>query len=135
MNYPERFSSCPSNWDKYQGSCYLMVNTHMSWSSAEAHCAGHQANLVSAHSLWEYNFLKQMARNSLKSSAWMGGFYFQGRWRWEDNTQYDYQNWYSQSSTSSYQCLHLNSFETRGWSNANCNSALPFICVRRSTYC
>jgi len=130
-----RFGGCPGNWHGYQGKCYLMVNDLRTWSDAEAHCSSQQASLASAHSFWEYSFMQQLARTAGHSYAWMGGYYFQSRWRWDDGTAYSYQNWYSQASTGSYQCIHLNTYESRGWSNGNCVSRYGSICSRSATNC
>jgi len=133
---PVPFGSCPSPWHGYQGKCYLLVNEHRTWTDAEAHCGGMQASLASAHSFWEYSVMQNLARTAGHRYAWMGGYYFLNRWRWDDGTVYSYQNWYSQSSTSSNQCLRLDTYESRGWSNAHCsNGRYPSICSRSSTFC
>ncbi|KAE8288145.1 hypothetical protein D5F01_LYC14206 [Larimichthys crocea] len=52
----------------------------------------------------------------------------EGYWRWDDGTPFDYNNWYSHSSSHSYDCLYLNSQDTLGWSNDRCHLGRPFIC-------
>ncbi|XP_029913626.1 ladderlectin-like [Myripristis murdjan] len=127
-----RLSFCLDGWHSFRGNCYLLVNTPETWRNAESYCASFEGSLVSVHSIWEYRFLQRLAKTGGHSLAWMGGYFFQGDWRWEDGTLFDYSNWEPLSSTSSYQCLQLNSDESKGWSNHGCSMRFPFICELRS---
>ncbi|XP_071403347.1 snaclec coagulation factor IX/factor X-binding protein subunit B3-like [Centroberyx affinis] len=127
-----RLSFCLDGWHSFRGNCYLLVNDYDTWRNAESYCATFESSLASAHSLWEYRFLQRLAQTGGHTVAWMGGYYFQGDWRWEDGSQFDYNNWDSVSSTNSYQCLQLSSDESKGWSNHGCNMFFPFICELRS---
>ncbi|XP_056136973.1 ladderlectin-like isoform X1 [Lampris incognitus] len=123
---------CPAGWVRYRDGCYLYVTSGRSWTSAEAYCSRLGASLPSVHNIWDYSFLQQLASRSGQTTAWLGGHYFLG-WRWLDQSQFDYTNWSTVNTVSRFQCIHLNS--RVGWSNNNCASALPFICVRRSDTC
>uniref|UniRef100_A0A668A9B9 C-type lectin domain-containing protein n=1 Tax=Myripristis murdjan TaxID=586833 RepID=A0A668A9B9_9TELE len=130
--FAARLSFCLDGWHSFRGNCYLLVNTPETWRNAESYCASFEGSLVSVHSIWEYRFLQRLAKTGGHSLAWMGGYFFQGDWRWEDGTLFDYSNWEPLSSTSSYQCLQLNSDESKGWSNHGCSMRFPFICELRS---
>ncbi|TMS14072.1 Ladderlectin [Larimichthys crocea] len=121
-------SHCPAGWHAHEKHCYLMVNLTYAWTNAEFLCQNIGASLASAHNLQENNFLKQMVWKAGFLSAWFGGYRFQGYWRWDDGTPFDYNNWYSHSSSHSYDCLYLNSQDTLGWSNDRCHLGRPFIC-------
>ncbi|KAM9362926.1 ladderlectin-like [Symphorus nematophorus] len=101
------------------------------WHNAEFLCESLGSSLASAHNIWEYSFLQQLAWRAGYLTAWLGGHKFQGYWRWEDGTPFDYNNWYS----TSYDCVHLNSQEYRGWSGGNCATAHPFICSYKLGHC
>ncbi|XP_070684367.1 type-2 ice-structuring protein-like isoform X2 [Pempheris klunzingeri] len=128
-------SNCPQGWQPYQDNCYLLVNLTYSWSNAEFLCESLGASLASAHNLWEDRFLKQLAWKAGFLTAWIGGYRFQGFWRWDDGTPFNYNNWYSHNSPSSYDCLYLNSQDSRGWSNVRCHLGHPFICSLKVIYC
>ncbi|KAK7929039.1 hypothetical protein WMY93_005434 [Mugilogobius chulae] len=101
-------TNCPEGWHQYNEGCYLMVNMSYSWNNADAMCQSLGANLASAHNLWEYSFLKQLTWRSGFLTAWIGGYRFQGFWKWDDGSAFDYNNWYYLQS-SSYDCVFLNS--------------------------
>ncbi|XP_047434161.1 ladderlectin-like [Mugil cephalus] len=127
-----RFFSCPSGWVRYKSDCYLFVASSTSWTSAVTNCASYGASLASAHDLFDYSFLQDLTRRSGYTTAWMGGFYFQG-WRWLDQSTFSYSNWYSQNSVTSYPCIYLRT--TGGWTNAVCTTSLPYICVKKTDTC
>ncbi|XP_018557357.1 ladderlectin [Lates calcarifer] len=127
-----RFHFCLDGWLSFRGNCYYLANHADTWTNAESFCAGYGGSLASVHNIWEYNFLQRMVKTGGHTFAWIGGYYFQGDWRWEDGSQFDYHNWETTSSTDIYQCLQLNSRESRGWSNHGCNMHFPFVCHLRS---
>ncbi|XP_031419832.1 ladderlectin-like isoform X2 [Clupea harengus] len=124
---PEYLGQCPSGWFKKGSRCFLMVTSKKNWNDA-AHCVGQQGSLASVQSSDEYNFLQTMVTLSGQSSAWIGGFYFQGAWLWIDSAGFYYTNWKVQN-TLKYPCLQLNS--NGGWSNIYCKKIYAFICARK----
>ncbi|TDH16613.1 hypothetical protein EPR50_G00022070 [Perca flavescens] len=123
-----RFDFCLDGWLSFRGNCYFLANQVSSWSNAERYCAGFGGSLASVHNVLEYNFLQRLVKTGGHTFAWIGGFYFQGCWRWEDGSVFDYTNQGSMSSTSSYQCLQVNSQTSKGWSNNGCTINYPFVC-------
>ncbi|XP_056880654.1 LOW QUALITY PROTEIN: ladderlectin-like [Takifugu flavidus] len=128
-----RFNFCPSGWFTYGYRCYIFVNSPMNWYSAKDHCKSLGANLASVSSPREYSFLQQMTKTAGQSTAWLGGFYREGRWLWIDNEGFYYTNWYSQASAVRYPCMFL--YSTFGWSNTLCTSAQRFICSKTPLTC
>ncbi|KAJ0033485.1 hypothetical protein NQD34_000592 [Periophthalmus magnuspinnatus] len=127
-------TNCPIGWQQYNGACYLIVNLTYSWTNADAMCQSLGASLASVHNLWEYSFLKQLTWRAGYLTAWIGGYRFQGFWKWDDGSAFDYNNWYYLQS-SNYDCVFLNSQDSRGWSSERCNLLHPFICSTRYTHC
>ncbi|XP_056136354.1 CD209 antigen-like protein E isoform X2 [Lampris incognitus] len=123
---------CPYGWVGFRNVCYQYVTSGRSWTSAEAYCSRLGASLLSVHNVWDYSYFQELTRRSGHTAVWTGGYYFQG-WRWLDQSQFDYNNWSTVNAVSQYQCIKLNS--RVAWSNINCASVLPFICVRRSDTC
>ncbi|XP_054461302.1 ladderlectin-like [Anoplopoma fimbria] len=128
-----RYNFCPNGWFSHGSRCFLFVSTPMTWYSAEEHCNNLGGHLASATNPREYSFLQQMTQTAGQSIAWMGGFSLQGRWMWIDREGFYYTNWYSQSSSSSYPCIHLRS--SYGWGNTQCGSAYRFICSKNPFSC
>ncbi|KAK5927185.1 hypothetical protein CgunFtcFv8_022698 [Champsocephalus gunnari] len=123
-----RFSFCLDGWLSFRGNCYYLSNNVDIWRNAESFCAGYGGSLASAHNIWEYNFLQRVVNTGGHTFAWIGGYFFEGDWRWEDGSEFNYHHWETVSSTDHYQCLQLNAQESRGWSNHGCSMSFPFVC-------
>ncbi|XP_076583668.1 ladderlectin-like [Chaetodon auriga] len=130
--FQARFDFCLDGWLSFRGNCYFLVNQPDTWGNAQKFCSNYDANLASVHNIWQYNFLQRMVKTGGHTFAWIGGYYFQDDWRWEDGSVFGYHNWGTSSSTASYQCLQLNSEASKGWSNHGCSLPFPFICQARS---
>ncbi|XP_070684330.1 snaclec coagulation factor IX/factor X-binding protein subunit B3-like isoform X2 [Pempheris klunzingeri] len=128
---PARFDFCLDGWQSFQGNCYYLANHADSWRNAENLCASYGSSLASAHDIWEYSFLQRFVRTGGHTFAWIGGYYFQGDWRWEDGSVFGYHNWETAGSADQYQCLLLNSQESKGFSNHGCEFSFPFVCQHR----
>uniref|UniRef100_A0A8C9RKY1 C-type lectin domain-containing protein n=1 Tax=Scleropages formosus TaxID=113540 RepID=A0A8C9RKY1_SCLFO len=120
---------CPPGWLNHGSNCYFLVSNSQTWINAENHCAGLGSSLVSIQNPSENQFLQSLMQMSGHSITWTGGFYFQGRWMWVDQSRFYYNNWGSTNSASSYPCVYLRS--QGGWSNYQCTLAYPFICVKK----
>ncbi|XP_029367627.1 ladderlectin-like [Echeneis naucrates] len=129
------FHFCLDGWQSFDGSCYFLANFPESWTNAESFCASYGGSLASVHDIWGYNFLQRMVKTGGHPFAWIGGYYFQGNWRWEDGSRFDYNRWETISSTDHFQCLQLNSQESKGWSNNDCGMPFPFVCQVKRVNC
>ncbi|KAL3966450.1 regenerating islet-derived protein 4 [Sarotherodon galilaeus] len=127
------FSFCPDGWFSYGSRCFKFINSPKSWISAEEYCNSLGGNLASVANPREYSFLQQMTQTAGRTTAWLGGFWLQNQWLWIDREGFYYTNWYSQSSSSTYSCLYLQS--AYGWSNTQCTSSNPFICSKNAFGC
>ncbi|XP_070783506.1 ladderlectin-like [Enoplosus armatus] len=129
---PAPLNFCLDGWNSFRGNCYYLGNFGVSWSTAESYCAEFGGSLASANDIVEYNFLQRTVKTGGHRFAWIGGYYFQDQWRWEDGSVFGYHNWDTVSSNSGFQCLQLNSEVLKGWSNQACSSLLPFVCELKS---
>ncbi|TNM86066.1 hypothetical protein fugu_008337 [Takifugu bimaculatus] len=130
-----RFSFCLDGWTSFRGSCYYLGNSADSWAYAEVgqhlfmtSAAAFGASLASVHNIWEYSFLQRLMKTAGHSFAWIGGYYFEGAWRWEDGTPFDYDNWDKEDSPDLFQCLQMDSQAGQGWSSHDCSTPFPFLC-------
>ncbi|XP_062411207.1 ladderlectin-like [Sardina pilchardus] len=128
-----RFLYCPPGWFMSGTRCVLYVSSPKTWINAEKYCVNQNAALASVQSPDDYHFLQSLSQVAGRSSAWIGGFYFQGSWMWIDRVGFHYTNWASQNSVSSYQCIQMQTLG--GWTNVNCGSSLPFFCARNPNGC
>ncbi|XP_068178768.1 type-2 ice-structuring protein-like [Antennarius striatus] len=121
-------SQCPEGWQPYKDHCYLMVNLMYNRINAEFLCESLNSSLASIHNLWEHQFLKELTWKAGFNTAWIGGYNFQGYWRWDDGTPFNYNNWYSNDGSSYKPCNYLNSNGVYGWSNKECTDLHASIC-------
>ncbi|KAJ0051027.1 hypothetical protein NL108_012271 [Boleophthalmus pectinirostris] len=126
---PEVISQyCLPDWEYYRGKCYYFNGNSYSWKYAVDFCANFGATLASVHSPLEYNHLQYMVGRAGKTSAWIGGFHFENSWRWQDGSYFDYNNFMSGGSGTTYKCLRMNSQAGQGWYSSSCSNAIPAIC-------
>ena len=65
-------ASCPAGWDKFEGSCYLVVSTpNQLWQEAEKDCISKGGHLASIHSKAEGDFILALVGDSL-DRIWLG---------------------------------------------------------------
>uniref|UniRef100_H3C662 C-type lectin domain-containing protein n=1 Tax=Tetraodon nigroviridis TaxID=99883 RepID=H3C662_TETNG len=128
VNSARLFSFCLDGWTSFRGNCYLLVNHPDSWANAESFCASFGANLASVHSIWEYEFLQRLLKTGGHSFGWIGGYYFEAAWRWEDGSQLDYDNWGKVANPDLFQCLQMDSQVGQGWSSHDCSTRFAFLC-------
>uniref|UniRef100_A0A3B5K492 C-type lectin domain-containing protein n=1 Tax=Takifugu rubripes TaxID=31033 RepID=A0A3B5K492_TAKRU len=128
LSFLARFSFCLDGWTSFRGSCYYLGNSADSWANAEDFCGSFGASLASVHNIWEYSFLQRLMKTAGHSFAWIGGYYFEGAWRWEDGTPFDYDNWDKEDSPDLFQCLQMDSQVGQGWSSHDCSTPFPFLC-------
>ncbi|XP_068178672.1 type-2 ice-structuring protein-like [Antennarius striatus] len=121
-------SQCPEGWQPYENRCYLVVNITQNRINAEFQCESFGSSLAPAYSIQQYHFLKQLAWDAGLRTAWIGGYNFQGYWRWDDGTPFTYNNWHINEMNGYYGCLYLLSEGVLGWVTARCTDSHPFIC-------
>jgi len=109
---------CPSGWQEFENHCYMAIKTPVHWIGAEQSCLSLGGHLASIHSRAEYSFVTGMFQGS---SFWIGGTRSgSAEWTWTDGSVWDYEQWYSESSSSSYACVY--SYGTVGFANTYCDS-------------
>ncbi|XP_063041049.1 ladderlectin-like [Engraulis encrasicolus] len=127
--HPETMAFCPTGWLPHGHRCFKLVSSDR-WGSVEENCAALDGDLAGAETMDDYNDLHTLAQFFGHTYYWIGGFYFQGVWRWIDGSRFIYNNWHSQNSASSYPCIALRG--AGGWVNTNCGYSYPAICVKRA---
>ncbi len=109
---------CPSGWTEFENHCYLAQKSTLYWQPAEASCLSLGGHLASIHSKAEYNLVAGLLAGY---SFWIGGTRSgSAEWTWSDGSAWDYELWYSEDSSTSYQCVY--SYESSGFRNYYCDS-------------
>lgn len=143
--------NCPDGWFTYRDYCYQLnahPNQKTTWKEARRVCLDFnkpwkdnidvaKADLVSIHSTDEQKYLDSQFRAlGVKDSTdyyWTGLVNKSNKFEWTDHSNYDYQNWKSQSIDSSKNCTKTSlSLFGLGWEASYCNEKNYYVCkVRR----
>ncbi|XP_077773100.1 C-type lectin BpLec-like [Podarcis muralis] len=131
-------SSCPRDWMQNQGNCYAYFDYKMSWYEAEIDCQsyGRGTHLASILTEKEAALVAKHIATYQKnpSQVWIGLHdpRENGRWRWADESTYNYQNWYphqpDNAGRTEYCVELLSSTGFQEWNDRACKAQNNFIC-------
>uniref|UniRef100_A0A3Q0SMK6 C-type lectin domain-containing protein n=1 Tax=Amphilophus citrinellus TaxID=61819 RepID=A0A3Q0SMK6_AMPCI len=128
---------CPKFWYYFNGTCYKYVGSHMTWADAEFNCVSQKANLVSVHSLEEYEFIQFLIENfdPTQGHTWIGlsDIHKEGRWMWSDGSAVDFAIWspgQPDNYTDGEHCVHTN-FGEQKWNDIKCYDSYSSVCAYR----
>jgi len=66
-----KVSGCPGG--QFDGHCYVLMDTFLSWQDAEQLCVDLGGHLASIHSVPEYDFVNNLVKsNSSQTLFWLG---------------------------------------------------------------
>jgi hypothetical protein len=66
----QHYRACPSGWKTFEGRCYLMAASRLSWPDAENDCNSKRGHLASVHSAAEDTFIRSLDSTD---GLWIGG--------------------------------------------------------------
>jgi len=117
---------CPSGWSEFDGRCYIVKASIITWDAALRECLNLGGNLASIHSRAEHDFIVDLAPQNYQ--YWIGGTRSgSNEWVWSDGSQWDYEYWYQESSSASNQCILT--YYDYGWFNTYCFDTISgYIC-------
>ncbi|XP_033731872.1 perlucin-like [Pecten maximus] len=132
--------SCQNGWESYDGHCYFMGDTKVTWAVASAICKSYNAHLAMIPNAHVDNFLRQLATRFSYGHKEMIHFWLdgsdsviEGDWIWTESGQrLAYTNWNpgepSNSEGSIDDCLVLHSQMSFRWDDIPCLYKARFIC-------
>nr|UMW88272.1 C-type lectin [Vipera transcaucasiana] len=136
-----RAASCPTDWLQKQGNCYGYFDEKLDWDAAELECQSHGpgCHLASVLSRQESSLLSLYMRDKQGSlsSVWIGLFDISGkrRWRWTDESTYNYRAWMTSQPDNSNQEEHCTEVthdsDFKLWNDKPCSSPNAYICKYR----
>uniref|UniRef100_A0A1I7ZN96 C-type lectin domain-containing protein n=1 Tax=Steinernema glaseri TaxID=37863 RepID=A0A1I7ZN96_9BILA len=129
---------CWDGWTYYSHtqSCYRVYH-NKNWFEAADYCRSLNANLTSIHGHHENSFVARVAYNGdSDQKTWIGGFYFGGKYSWNDGTEMRFTNWRNnvEQKNCELPCVAIVNFKCVNrvkWVNENCYDELrTFVCKR-----
>eukprot|EP00929_Paragymnodinium_shiwhaense_P071574 TRINITY_DN36374_c0_g1_i1.p1 TRINITY_DN36374_c0_g1~~TRINITY_DN36374_c0_g1_i1.p1 ORF type:complete len:460 (+),score=87.22 TRINITY_DN36374_c0_g1_i1:116-1495(+) len=84
---------CGEGWEKNGESCYLLMDTNMTFAEAKRRCESAPAGLVSIGTEEEQIFVEDLCGERM---CWLGLEEVPGteQWRWDDGTEATFSNWH-----------------------------------------
>ncbi|TRY89433.1 hypothetical protein DNTS_012216 [Danionella cerebrum] len=140
---------CTPEWTMFQGKCYKLFNTGMSWHKARDHCISHGGNLVSILAPYEQAFLTTLIIDS-SDDVWIGfnDVNWEMRFFWTDGKGVSYTHWAKGHPTTmpqdggtfyhgmeTYDCVYMVRSPkklTGFWKVDQCGNEKSFICKRKT---
>ncbi|XP_062993840.1 C-type lectin LmsL-like [Elgaria multicarinata webbii] len=130
--------TCAREWLQNQGNCYAYFDTKLSWHEAEIECQsyGRGAHLASILTKAETLLVAQHISTYQRklSEVWIGlhDVRESKRWRWADESTYNYKAWMSQQPDNyggREHCVELrHSTGFKEWNDVQCEKRNTYIC-------
>lgn len=124
---------CDHGWVHFSKSCYLRVNTRVTWFLAQKMCKENEANLVTVNDEDEMNFLGSLMKDK---GSW-NGLHFKANSKdgvWSSGERSDYRNWAKTGPKRISKlplCVQM-AAKLRGlkWGRFKCSLKYRFICEK-----
>ncbi|XP_061586384.1 hepatic lectin-like [Cololabis saira] len=139
---PER-GRCRAGWVSFQGSCYLLSLTSITWSKAEAQCVSQRGHLLVVNGAEELDFISKIVE--IRYNYWIGLVerHNEGQWSWVDGTDFHStptfwdkgqpDNWDYRENGEDCGQIHASSIRKRKlWNDADCNLVYRYICEAKA---
>ena len=84
--------NCSPGWKIFDGNCYKLSKTNLTWAEAEQECKSEGSHLVSIESKEEDGFVRNLGGKRF----WIGGndLAGEGTWVWADSSPLTYDNFH-----------------------------------------
>ena len=126
---------CGSQGKRFENNCYRLVKETLDWGESKKFCQNLKSNLVSIRTKDVMEFLKREVLVGHKENTWIGGYEFDGMWKWEDGSVLDStnSNWASDQPNGQHDnivdCAYLYADAQFKWADAACDFEMSFICM------
>jgi len=88
------FPGCPDDWSEFNESCFQLIKSSETWTSASQYCQGLGGNLTSIHSQEENEFIYSLVYSEYNDNVWIGGTLADyPNWVWSDGSNWEYERW------------------------------------------
>ncbi|XP_061585744.1 hepatic lectin-like [Cololabis saira] len=142
--YPHKTRGrCRAGWVSFQGSCYLLSLTSITWSKAEAQCVSQRGHLLVVNGAEELDFISKIVE--IRYNYWIGLVerHNEGQWSWVDGTDFHStptfwdkgqpDNWDYRENGEDCGQIHASAIRKRKlWNDADCNLVYRYICEAKA---
>ncbi|KAG7215543.1 hypothetical protein INR49_014710 [Caranx melampygus] len=137
---PEVPIICPTDWQLFENSCYLISRVTRDWSGAQAYCQSRGGHLAIIHTAEEQTFLWDLLPRGHWNSYWFGitDGETEDVWKWVDGTTVvggfwedgEPNNHINEDCGYIVKTRVLSRVAIKSWYDAPCSMNLPFICEK-----
>lgn len=131
--------ACPTDWQLYNGKCYLFSQNKLSWEGSRLKCLTSQADLVIINDQMEQPFIRNAKKVGL---YWIGltDKDEEGAWKWVNGSKVQPETFWNcnqpDNSGGIEHCATVGSYEECGypmdWNDDECEEQHKFICEKEA---
>ncbi|KAG7240320.1 hypothetical protein INR49_027020 [Caranx melampygus] len=129
--------TCPSGWNIFNCSCYLLSAQYDSWDKGREDCRRRGADLVVVDTPEEQTFVSGFTPYDI----WIGltDNEKEGVWKWVDGTPLNFRYWANNepnnggSRFGEENCAHISMGKTRNWNDVSCSRSFKWACEKRAS--
>ncbi|XP_052765597.1 perlucin-like protein [Mya arenaria] len=133
-----KLSTCPNNWELFQGSCYYFKPDFMEFNDSELFCNLNNGHLVHIDNAAEQAFVTNRILNINRNQSWWIGLRdteVEGVYRWVDTDEVlappMFIDWEPTQPLDAYNiedCVGLWWARSMLWNDMSCKNKFPSIC-------
>ncbi|XP_071805053.1 snaclec alboaggregin-B subunit beta-like [Asterias amurensis] len=138
--YTAMTAICPTDWQRYGESCYLLLTQRMNWAEANDTCVNSKAALAVPNSKTEQTFIGSMFLEFLNGSGsatclWIGCYFNLEAGGWQNCPMRDvpntYENWREgnpENDEPATDCVAMNRKQNGQWADKRCSNNYLAVC-------
>jgi len=117
-----------NGWHEFEDHCYKTFGDITNWNNAKDTCLSHDANLASIHSQEEDDFISSIPSDNDNYAVWIGLYWDNDEFKYEDGSVFDYSDWYSQPTEEG--CVYMSANYSYHWFDNGCDTYVRFVCKK-----
>uniref|UniRef100_A0A3Q1FIV4 Mannose receptor, C type 1b n=1 Tax=Acanthochromis polyacanthus TaxID=80966 RepID=A0A3Q1FIV4_9TELE len=127
---------CSTHWIPYNGHCFQLFRTALSWSDAQKQCRKDEGDLVSIRNVEDQSFVISQLGYASNDELWIGlnDRRTEGLFDWSDHSTVSFTSWeYGKPAVTTDQsdCVLMRG-ESGNWADRACTDKHGFICMKTS---
>jgi exo-beta-1,3-glucanase (GH17 family) len=127
-------ATCPTNWSRFEQSCYLLPNTMMNQNDAQNYCKSLGGSLATITSAAENSFVLSSVNPTNLQSAFLGYKKVGSQYLTLTSQTPTYTNWKSDQPITTSDCVVMVrdkvSTSVGKWKTENCATSRTFVCKK-----
>ncbi|XP_071956948.1 fibroblast growth factor receptor-like [Antedon mediterranea] len=127
---------CPPMWRKYNGSCFLLSRTQLSWQGARQYCNKRNASLATIGNSDEQDWLAEILKLKENDNYWtaINDIEEEGVYRGTDGISAEYLKWDIDQPNNKGDCITFTPMVGGVMHDRDCAKIQPWLCEQSVLY-